>query len=78
MVQKYLTLSTFFLPFSSGASAESSARNGCRRRSSATALYPWFLLLLVWRHGNEVVADDSFAFRKSHPRQRYIRDSCWC
>jgi len=53
-----------FLPFwpSSGASAESSARNGCRRESSATALYPWFLLVLVWRHGNDVVADDSFAF----------------
>jgi len=63
---------------SSGTSAESSARNGCRRKSTATALYPWFLLVLVWRHGNDVLADDSFAFCKSHPRQRYIRDSCWC
>ena len=35
-----------FWPFVSGASAESSARNGCRH--------------------------------SSHPRQRYIRDSCWC
>jgi len=66
-----------FWPFSSGASAESSARNGCRRRSSSTALYPRFLLLLVWRHGN-YEADDSFAFCKTHPRQRYICDSCWC
>jgi hypothetical protein len=32
------------------------------QESSATALYPWFLLVLVWRHGNDVVADDSFAF----------------
>jgi len=48
------------------------------QESSATALYPWFLLLFVWRHGNDVVADDSFAFSKSHPRQRYIRDSCCC
>ena len=30
--------------------------------SSATALYPWFLLVLVWRHVNDVVADNSFAF----------------
>ena len=67
-----------FWHFSSGASAESSARNGCRRKLSATALYPWFLLLLVWRHGNDVVADDSFASCISHPRQRYIRDSCLC
>jgi hypothetical protein len=54
-----------FLPFwpsSPEASAESSARNGCRLESSATALYPWLLLVLVWRHGNDVVADDSFAF----------------
>jgi len=29
--------------------------------SSATAIYPGFLLLLVWRHGNDVI-DDSFAF----------------
>jgi len=36
-----------FLPFSPGASAESSARNRCRRESSATAFYPWFLLVLV-------------------------------
>jgi hypothetical protein len=62
-------------PFSSVASAESSTRNGCWRKSSATALYTRFLLLLVWRHGNDVVADDIFAFCKSHPRQRYIRDS---
>ena len=46
--------------------------------SSGTALYPWFLLVLVWRRGNDVVADDSFVFCESHPRQRYIRDSCWC
>jgi len=32
------------------------------QESSATALYPLFLLLLVWRRGNDVVADDSFAF----------------
>jgi len=32
------------------------------QESSATALYPWFLLVLVWRHGNDVVAVDSFAF----------------
>jgi len=51
MVQKCLTFSTW--P-SSGTSAESSAWNGCRRKSSATALYPWFLLVLVWRHGNDV------------------------
>jgi hypothetical protein len=47
-------------PFLSGVSAESSARNGCWRKSSATALCLWFLLLLVWRHGNDVV--DSFTF----------------
>jgi hypothetical protein len=54
-----------FLPFwpsSSGRGAESSARNGYRRETSATVLYPWFLLVLVWCHGNDVVADDSFAF----------------
>jgi len=32
------------------------------QESSSTALYPWFLLVLMWRHGNDVVADDSFAF----------------
>jgi len=32
------------------------------KESSATALYPWFLLVLVWRHRNDAVADDSFAF----------------
>jgi len=32
------------------------------QESSATTLYPWFLLVLVWRHENDVVADDSFAF----------------
>jgi len=48
-------------PSSSGASAESLALNGCRRKSSSTALYPWFLLVLVWCHGNDV-ADDSFMF----------------
>ena len=54
-----------FLPFwpsSLGADAESSTRNGCRCESSATAFYPWFLLLLVWCHWNDVVADDSLAF----------------
>jgi hypothetical protein len=61
MVQKCLTFSTFW-PSLSGASAESSARNGCRRESCATALYPRFLLVLVWLHGNYVLADDSFAF----------------
>jgi len=32
------------------------------QESSATASYPWFLLLLGWHHGNDVVADDSFVF----------------
>jgi hypothetical protein len=27
--------------------------------TSATALYPWFLQVLVWRHGNDVVAEDT-------------------
>jgi len=30
--------------------------------SSATALHPWFLQVLVRRHGNNVVADDSWGF----------------
>jgi hypothetical protein len=77
MVRKCLTFSTFFT-FFVGKSAESSARNGCRGKSSATALYPWSLLVLVWRHRNEAVADNSFAFCNSHPQERYIRDSCWC
>ena len=32
------------------------------QESSAIALYPWFLQMLVRRHGNDVVADDSCAF----------------
>jgi hypothetical protein len=48
------------------------------QESSATALYPRFLVVFVWRYGNDVVADDSFAFLKSHPRLRYIHDSWWC
>jgi len=30
--------------------------------SSATALYPWFLRVLMWCHGNDVVAGDTCAF----------------
>jgi hypothetical protein len=48
-------------PFLSGVSAESSAWNGCCCKSSVMALRLWFLLLLVWHHGNDVV-DDSFTF----------------
>ena len=32
------------------------------KESSATALYPWLRHVLVWRHGHDVVADDTCAF----------------
>jgi len=48
-----------FRPLLSGASAESWSEDGCRRKSSATALYPSLRHVLVWRHGHDFLADDS-------------------